>query len=173
MAFDLNSMKRLFSTRAMKDAEELVMEMPERAGQSILIAGGIAWLIAAAGFVYVTMDAQKLAELRSEVFKTESLRPVVPTIVRQPVDKAQIDGFLAQNNDRYNNVLMEYKNNRLAVRTSSSSAFWAWREAIGHVFNGGEGWRINVHSLCVGRECKGDFLNGQFEVNTLTVQANN
>ncbi len=170
MKFDLGQIKKLMSPHAYKDMDSFVREMPERAGQTILLAGGVVWLIAATGFVFSTVESEKIAKLRADVFKAEALKPVVPTIVNRPVDSEALKNFAEMANAQYPNVEIASQGEKIVLKATSSAAYWSWREAVGHVFNGGEGWRLSVDAMCVGRECKDGFLNATFAVNTLEVQ---
>ena len=168
--FDLGQLQKYFSPHAFNDADVFVREMPERAGQSVLIAGGIVWMVAVAGFAFSTIESQKVAELRANAVKAEALRPVVPQIIKKPVPDKDLADFAEKANPQYPNVNLSAKGSQLLVKASVSEAYWSWREAIGHVFNGGNGWRLSIDSLCVGRECKNGFLRGEFSVNKLDVQ---
>ena len=39
------------------------------------------------------------------------------------------------------------------ITSTRTTNFGEFREAIGHVYNGGVGWRVGLDKLCVGREC--------------------
>lgn len=170
LKFDLGQIQKYFSSHAFSDADTFVRDMPERAGQTVLIAGGIVWMIAVAGFVFSTIESQKVAKLRADAVKAEALRPVVPQIIKKPVPNGDLQKFAERANPQYASVDLSAKGSQLLIKAGSSDAYWSWREAVGHVFNGGNGWRLSIDSLCVGRECKNGFLRGEFSVNKLDVQ---
>lgn len=170
MKFDIGQIKKLLSPHAYKDMDSFVREMPMRAGQTILIAGGVVWMIAAAGFVFTTVESEKIAKLRADVFKAEALKPVVPTIVNRPVDAEALKEFALVANQQYPNVEISTSAEKITLKATDLQSYWSWREAVGHVFNGGAGWRLSIDSLCAGRECKDGALNATFSVNTLEVQ---
>ena len=171
MAFDLNSLNKYFSQKAMDDFNKLLEEMPMRAGYGILIAAGIVWLFAGAAVVYATTVAKEVAEIRAELVKSEALKPVVPNLVKTAVPDEELKIFIERTDPLYKNVVISKGKDGLTVQASSGRYFGAFREAINHAYNGGQGWRLALQSLCVGRECeKGVFLKGEFKVNRLKVQ---
>lgn len=170
MKFNIASLKRYISPQAYKDMDIFVREMPERAGQTVLIAGGIAWMLAATGIVFATVKTKETADIRANLFKQEAITPAVPNIVDSPVSNDALDSFAKKATDQYQNVQISAANSKLQVTSSDTRYYWAWREAVGHIYNGGNGWRLKIDELCVGRECKAAKLDAKFSVNTLQVQ---
>ena len=171
--FDLNSFNALvnkyLSPQSMMDMNRFLEELPARAGYGVLIAGGIVWLIAGLGIVYATTLAQNVSDIRTELIKTEALKPVVPTISTQSVSSDDITKFAARINPLYRDVNISALRNTLSLTSSSGRYFGAFREAMNHAYNGGTRWRLAIDYLCVGRECQNGFLQGSFKVNTLSI----
>ena len=172
--FDYRKLQKYLSPQAFNDLNEFLESLPLRAGYGLLIAAGIAWLMAGAATFYAIIQAQQVAELRTELLKADALKPQVPKIVRKPVQEGDVRAFARKIDKVYDNVKVTSLNDVISLQGSSGIYYGAFREAVGHLFNGGnaargESWRIGVKSLCVGRECKPNFLNGQFQVYKLAV----
>lgn len=170
MKFDLNSLNKYFTTQGMADINKLLEEMPLRAGYGVIIAGAVAWLFAGMAVFYATTIAQDVASIRAELVKSEALKPEVPQLVTTPVAVDEIKSFIEKVNPMYKDINISIKGNNLVMNANSGRYFGAFREAINHAYNGGQGWRLSLQSLCVGRECKDKgFLAGEFKVNRLKV----
>jgi hypothetical protein len=171
--FDLNSFNALvnkyLSPQGMNDLNRFLEEFPARAGYGVLIAGGIVWLIAGLGIVYATTLAKNVSDIRTELIKTEALKPVVPTISTQAVSSDEIANFAARTNPLYKDINITSIRDTINVASSSGRYFGAFRESINHAYNGGTRWRLAIDYLCVGRECQNGFLQGSFKVNTLSI----
>lgn len=171
MKFDLNSLNKYMSPQAMGDLNKLLEEMPMRAGYGVLIAAGITWLLAGLAVVYATTVAKDVANIRAELVKSEALKPVVPNLVEVPVSASEVNAFVERTDPLYRDVNITVNGDTLLINSDSGRYFGAFREAINHAYNGGQGWRLALQSLCVGRECeKGIFLKGEFKVNRLKVE---
>lgn len=172
--FDLKginaAINKYLSPQGMKDMNKFVEQMPLRAGYGILIAGGIAWFIGGLAVVYATTVAKDVSEIRAELIKSEALKPVVASLVKTPVPATDIKDFVERVDPLYKDVSISASGGNIIMSSSSGRYFGAFREAVNHAYNGGQRWRLSLESLCVGRECKGGFLSGTFNVNTLKVQ---
>jgi hypothetical protein len=170
MKFDMNTINKYFSAQSANDLNAFIESMPMRAGYGVLIAAGIAWLLAGLAVVYATTVAANVAEIRTELIKTEALKPLVPKISEVAVPDDEIEKFVEMTNPLYQNVNISHDKNAIKFNANSGRFFGAFREAINHAYNGGQGWRLSLQSLCVGRECeKQGFLSGEFTVNRITV----
>ena len=171
---DLNSLNasinKYLSPQGMNDLNRFLEQMPLRAGYGVLIAGGIVWLLSGIAVVYATTIAKEVADIRTELIKSEALKPVVPQIITSDVPANEINGFVDRVDQLYRDVTIVASGNKLNVSSQSGRFFGAFREAVNHAYNGGQGWRLTLESLCVGRECEGGFLQGRFAVNRLKVQ---
>jgi len=174
--FDFKAMNaainKYLSPQGMNDMNKFIEQMPMRAGYGVLIAGGIAWFFGGLAVVYATTVAKDVAEIRSELIKSEALKPVVATLVRQPVPASDVSAFVEKIDPLYRDIDIKASGSKITVSSSNARYFGAFREAINHAYNGGQRWRLSLESLCVGRDCQsqGGFLNGTFNVNTLKVQ---
>jgi len=172
--FDFNklnaSINKYLSPQGMNDVNRFLEQMPLRAGYGVLIAGGIVWFLSGLAVVYATTVAKDVADIRTELIKSEALKPVVPQIIKQPVASSELSDFIDKISPLYNNITITSNGSKIVVTSTSGRYFGAFREAINHVYNGGQGWRLSLESMCVGRECVGQFLQGTFSIDRLKVQ---
>lgn len=141
-----------------------------RAGQAAVIAGAVCLLFAALSVTYVVMQANNIMSLRADILKAEALKPTVPVINKAPVVDAEVAAFVKKIEGLYSQVSFAANGARVEMRASNVDKYGAFRESVGHLFNGGKGWRITVEEMCVGRECKNNTpVFGAFTVHTLRV----
>lgn len=169
MAFDVRQFQKYLSPNAFNDLNAFIEGLPARAGNTVLIAGACAWLIAGLLIVYSGMQASKVMALRGEILKAETLKPTIPTIAKVPVSPADVEKFGKYASEVYKGLEITSNGNKIDISATDGVMFGAFREAIGHTFNSGEGWNLAVNSLCVGRECKGSFLQGSFNIERASI----
>lgn len=167
--FDWRSLQRFLSPQATADLNAFLERLPANAGQTILMAAGIAWASAGALGLYTTIEAQKLTEIRAQLQEAKALKPPVPEILDVPVPKAEVDNFVKTAQEIYKGVDIKANGSSVSITTKSTAGYAEFREAIGHVQNGGQGWRVNVDKLCVGRECKSFPLAAALKINKVSV----
>ena len=167
--FDWRSLQKYLSPKASGDLNAFLEKLPQTAGQTVLIAAGIAWASAAAIGLYTSVETKALITLRAELKGVESLKPIVPMIKDVPVNPAQLKTFGEQMAGIYRGLTIKPQGAGLYIASTTTGNFGEFREAIGHVQNGGSGWRVTVDRLCVGRECDRDKLAALLKVNTVSV----
>ncbi len=171
---DTVMLKRYLSPAAYKDLDVFLEQMPMRAGQSIVIAGIAAWLLAGLAVTYVVMQTNHIMGLRADILKAEALKPTVPVIDKVAVPNDELAAFAKKLNELYPQLTVTGGGEKLEFRAATTDKYGAFREAVGHSFNGGKGWRLSVDSLCVGRECKNNAqVFGAFKVYRLRVDKPN
>jgi hypothetical protein len=69
----------------------------------------------------------------------------------------------------YEGLKISQNSNKIKVEADTTNQFPAFREALGHVHNGNERWRVSLQKLCVGRECKGNALMAQVQLRKVTI----
>lgn len=164
-------MKSYFGLRSVDDLKGFWEAVPRYAGQTVLVAAGIAWAVAAIAGLYTTIQTQKLIELRSELRSAEALRVSVGKINYVPLPEKEVVTFVNQLKRSYGGLDIYVKDSRIIITSDSTANFSEFREAIGHVQNGGDGWRITLDMLCVGRECDRQFkLAASLKVNKVSVE---
>lgn len=169
--FDWNSIQKYFSAQSTDDLNRFLEKMPQNAGQTVLIAAGIAWGMAATAGLYTAIQTQKLTELRAELKATEALKPSVPTIKNIAIPKNEVESFVEQAKKNYRGLDIKANGSTIIITAGSTVNFAEFREAIGHVQNGGDGWRVTLEKLCVGRECDRQYkLAASLKVNKVSVE---
>jgi len=163
--------KKYFGAHTANDLNHFLENLPQNAGRTVLIAAAIAWGVAAASGLYATIQAQKLTTIRAEFKETEAIKPIVPKISNVAIPNQEIQKFVDQAQKTYRGINLKANNANIIITASSTSNFAEFREAIGHVQNGGNGWRVTLEKLCVGRECdKRNKLMATLRVNKVSVE---
>ena len=170
-SINLGMLQRLADPKAAGDLNHFLEKLPQNVGNAALIAAGVAWTFAAALGIMTMVKTQQMIELRAELKETQALKPLVPKVSDKPVNAAVVKAFADTMTDMYSvyGVKVNAKGPAIYITANSTGPFGAFREAIGHVQNGGSGWRVSVEKLCVGRECKGDKLAALLKVNQVSV----
>lgn len=168
---DLSIMKKLMDPKSAGDLNAFLEKLPQNAGQTILIAAGIAWAMAGALGLYATIQAKALTELRAELKEAEALTPIVPTIKDVPIATAEVEAFIKKVTDSYKGLTLSVNGSNIVITSPQTSNFAQFREAISHMQNGGSGWRVSLEKLCVGRECgQSEKLAVSLKVNKVSVE---
>lgn len=167
--FDMGTIKRLTGPQAAGDLNIFLENLPQTAGQTVLIAAGVAWMAAGALGLYTTLQVRGLTELRAKLAETKALKPSVPKIKDIPVGNTDIAAFAASLGRTYENLSIKQQGPSIQITAKSTGMFGVFREAVGHVQNGGAGWRVSVEKMCVGRECAQNGLGILLKVNKVSV----
>lgn len=169
-SFDWKSLQKYFTAQSADDLNRFLEKMPQNVGQTVLIAAGIAWALAGASGLYTAIQTQQLTELRAELKATEALKPAVPEIKNIAIPKKEVEKFVESAKKSYRGIDIKANGSTIIITASSTLNFAEFREAIGHVQNGGAGWRVSLEKLCVGRECDKRFkLAASLKVNKVEV----
>ena len=168
--FDWRSLKKYASPQATEDFNTFLEKLPQNTNQTLLIIAGAVWGAAGMVGLYTTVQIQNLTELRAELQEAESLQPIVPQIRDVAINAKDIRSFVDANNEIYQGLDMKAQGATVNITGSSTAAFGQFREAIGHVQNGGSGWRVSIDRLCVGRECDRNPLAASLKINKVSVE---
>lgn len=168
--FDFRKIQRLLSPQAMEDLNRFLEKLPQTAGHTVLMAAGVAWAVAAATGLLATIQIKSLLEARHKLSEATALLPPVPKIEDIPVPKAEVDAFVKTLKDTYKVVDIKSNGSTIVISSKTTSAFPEFREAVGHVQNGGAGWRVSIDKLCVGRECQTFQLGASLKINKVSVK---
>lgn len=167
--FDIRSFKRFFGRQAVSDLDRFMDQLPRNTGQTALIAAGIIWA-AAAGLALMTMVTfQDMAELRAEMRETDAVQPVVPKLVMNPAPEEDVRRFAEKLGRIYEGIDLKTRRNEVNISADSHRHFADFREVMGHLHNGHRQWRVELQSLCVGRECERKQLQAQVKINIVSV----
>ena len=169
LSFNWRSLQKLTSPQSANDLNRFLEKLPQNTGQTMLIIAGITWAAAGGMGLYTTVQLQKLTELRAALQDAESLLPMVPTITDIAVDKKEITAFVEKTRDTYKDLNISANNAAIVITADSTGKFGQFREAVGHVQNGGSGWRVSIDRLCVGRECEKQPLAAALKINKVSV----
>lgn len=169
--FDWRMLQKYMSPKATGDLNVFLEKLPQNAGQTVLIAAGIAWAMAGALGLYTSIQVRALTELRAEYKETAALTPVVPKINEIPIPTAEVNTFVEKVTESYKGLKIQASGSNIVITSSRTGNFAEFREAIGHIQNGGSGWRVSLDKLCVGRECSADQkLAVSLKVNKVSVE---
>lgn len=168
-SFDFRSLKKYLNPRATDDLNRFLEKVPQHAGHGVLVAAGIAWGMAAAFGLFTMMQAKQLTELREKLQASEALKPIVPTITRVAVSKEELKAMVDALKAVYPRMTINENGGKVTLQSRDTAAYTEFREALGHVANGGNGWKIGVENFCVGRECQQNALDAGLKVEKLKI----
>lgn len=167
--FDWRSLQKYTSPQAAEDLNVFLEKMPQNAGKTMLVIAGVAWAAAGAAGLYTTVQLQQLTQLRAELAEAKALQPTVPQIKDVPIDGKAVQNFVDGAKDIYTGLSIRSNGASIEITGKSTGLFGQFREAIGHVQNGGSGWRVSIDTFCVGRECKKAPLQTVLKINKVSV----
>lgn len=167
--FDWRSLKKYTSPRAIEDLNTFLEGLPNHVSKSMLIAAGLAWGLAGGTGVYTTIQLQKLTALRVELEEAKAINPTIPTIEKLAVSSATISKFVENIDPIYSGLSIKAQGSSITITGSEIRAFGQFREAVGHVLNGGQEWRVDVDKMCIGRECDKFPLSVSLKVHKVSV----
>lgn len=168
--YDWRRLKKYTKPQAADDLNIFLEKMPQNAGQTMLIMAAVAWSAAGAVGLFTTVQMQKMTELRIALQEAQALKPSVPEIVNKPVNTADVREFVESIQKIYTGLEIKAAGATISLKAKNTNVFGQFREAVGHVQNGGKGWRVSVENLCVGRECERHPLSATLKVNTVSVK---
>ena len=151
--FDWRSLQKYMDPKSSGDLNAFLEKLPQNAGQTVLIAAGIAWAMAGALGLYASIQARQLTELRGELVKAEALTPIVPKISDVPIAPTEVEAFIKKVTKSYPGLALTVNGSTIVITSATTGNFAQFREAISHMQNGGSGWRVALEKMCVGREC--------------------
>lgn len=170
-SFDWKYIQKYTSSKATGDLNRFLEKLPQNAGQAVLIAAAIAWGTAAALGLFTAIQTQQMVKLRGELKATEALKPSVPKIKNIGIAKKDVEDFVSKAKESYKGLDIRANGSTIVITGRSTSNFTEFREAIGHVQNGGNGWRVSLEKLCVGRECDKQYkVAASLKVNKVSVE---
>jgi hypothetical protein len=167
--FDIRSFQKYLTPQATDDFNKFLEKIPQNAGHGVLIAAGIAWGMVAALGLFTMMQAKDLTELRASLQGEEALKPVVPVITMSAVPAEDLKRMVEGLKGIYSGLTINASGGKITVQSKDTASYAEFREALGHVVNGGASWKIGVEGFCVGRECKPNSLDASLKVEKLRV----
>lgn len=168
-SYNFRSLQKYLQPRAADDLNNFLEGLPQAAGHQVLVAAGIAWVAAGAFGLYTFVETRQMIELRAKLSDMKSLKPLVPQIKNAPVAQEEIAKFAQELSGIYRGLSIKSQGATIQITAPDTSRFAEFREAVGHVQNGGDGWQVSVERLCVGRECDRDKLAILLKINKVSV----
>jgi hypothetical protein len=165
------AIRKLSHPSAAGDLGKFLEKLPVHAGNTMLMIAGVAWAVAGGAGLFATIQAQQLTDLRAKLEESKALQPIVPQIVDVAIAPAEVTKFAEELKDVYSGVQIQASGSEINISSANTANFGQFREAVGHIQNGGSGWRVSVGKLCVGRECQGPPLQASLKINKVDVQA--
>jgi hypothetical protein len=169
-SFDWRSLQKLTNPKVAGDLNIFLEKLPQNVGHTLLILAGVAWAVAGASGLYVTVQLKQITELRASLQEAQALKPIVPVIKDVGVAPAEVTAFVDKMKQIYDGVSIQANGSTILITAENTSAFGQFREAVGHIQNGGNGWRVNIERLCVGRECDKQPLAVSLKINKISVE---
>lgn len=167
--FDWRALQKYTNPQAIGDFNHFLEKMPQNTNKSLLVVAAIVWTVAGAIGLYATVKMQEFATISLEREEAQALVPNVPTIQDKAVDAAQVTQFVDEIQNIYKGLEIKGNSANIVIRAKSTAQYGEFREAIGHVQNGGSGWRVNIDRLCVGKECQQYPLAAALKINQISV----
>ena len=167
--FDFSALNKYFQPQAAEDLNAFLEKLPQNVGNNILIAAGVAWAAGAGLGLYASIQAQNMIDLRAKLKDTEALKPIVPRISDVAVKPDDVSKFAKEMAAIYRGLSIKSSGATIQISAMDTARFAEFREAVGHVQNGGSGWRVSVEKLCVGRECDREKLIALLKINKVSV----
>jgi len=168
-SFDWRSLQKYLQPQAANDLNAFLERLPQTAGNTVLIAAAIAWTAAASAGLYTFVQTKQMIELRAKLKDTKALQPLVPKITDVAVKADEVTKFAKELSEIYRGLNIKSQGATIQISAADTARFAEFREAIGHVQNGGSGWRVSVERLCVGRECDREKLAALLKINKVSV----
>lgn len=154
----------------LKDLDAFLDNLPTRAGMNGIIVASIIWGIAGAALLMTYTKSVNLKELRKELTETQAVTPSVPTIEYMPVSESLVRLHAEKMKKVYKNLTIEVLGSTIKVTAGTTRDFASWRAAIGDVAYGGSGWRVQMKSMCAGRDCQGSPLQAVLSIQQLDIK---
>src|SRR5690606_10222903 len=111
------------------DFNVFLEKLPQNAGQTVLIAAGIAWAMAGAAGLYTSIQAKALTEIRASYKEAAALTPVVPTIKDAPISNAEVSAFVDKVRDSYKGLSFQVDGSTIIITADNTLKFNQFREA--------------------------------------------
>lgn len=169
--FDWRRLQRLTDPQAMKDLDQFLDNLPQRAGKNALIIAAVMWFIAACSLFLLFHDAKSLKDIQKHLSLAEANRITVPQMTYTPADPVALKPLVEKLRKIYPSLTFELQNGgMIGVKALTTRDFSAWRSAISDLAYGSPGWRVSVKKLCTGRGCVNEPLQASLVVQDVTIQ---
>jgi len=167
---DYKAIAKYLNPRSFSNLDVFLETLPQNTSKTMLIIVAAVWACAGAMGLFATVKMQEASQLSVERMEASALLPAVPRIQDKPVRTKDVMAFVDELQKTYKGLEIKGGSSNIVVTAKSTSMFGQFREAIGHIQNGGLGWRVNVDKLCVGKECSPNPLAASLKINKVSVE---
>lgn len=168
--FNWRSLSKLTNPQSLNDMNHFMEGLPNHTSKLLLIIAGVTWAFGALLGLYTTVKMQELADISVQKNEEEATLPTVPKISNTSVKPDDIKKFVDELKKIYKGLEIKGNSSNIILSAKSTSEFGQFREAIGHIQNGGFGWRVNIDKICVGKECQQTPLAATLKINRVSVE---
>ena len=168
--FDWRTLGKYFNPKATDDFNHFLEKLPQHTSKAVLIMVGVVWGSAAGLGLFTMVKMQEFSAISVEHEEAQALLPNVPVIKDTPIQASEVSSFVDELQKTYKGLEIKGNSSNIIITARSTAQFGEFREAIGHVQNGGIGWRVNIDRLCVGKECQQYPLAASLKINQVSVQ---
>ncbi|MDD9899866.1 MAG: hypothetical protein OXT65_02685 [Alphaproteobacteria bacterium] len=165
----MNTLKRWTNPQAIKDLDRFLDALPLNVGYNALIAAGMAWIIAGVTVFFTVVESGRVSELRAELMKVEALKPPIPVLTYSAPPQKSLQDLQDKIKETYTEVGMVISGNQVTLSASDTQFFPEFLAAVNYLQNGGKNWRVQISSMCVGRDCTGSKLSAIMKVEMVRV----
>lgn len=153
------------SPHAIKDFDLFLDALPVRVGYNALIATGLVWALGAAAIWFTSKETEKVSQLHTSLMEVEALRPPVPVLQYVPVSADTLQPLAKKIMETYKGInLSATTAGAVTVSASDTDYFPQFLAAISYLQRGGKNWKVQINSLCVGRDCVSSKLDAKLKV---------
>lgn len=168
--FDWRRLQRLTDPQMMKDLDEFLDNLPQRAGKNAIIVAAVIWVIAAIGLFLLFNNTLSLRAIQKQLAIAEGTQIAVPQISYETVSPPILAPTLEKLRKIYPTLTFDIQSSgAIGVNAVNTRDFPAWRSAINDLAYGSPGWKISVQKLCAGRNCKDQQLQASILVQDVNI----
>ena len=169
--FDWRRLKRLTDPQMVKDLDQFLDNLPQRAGKNAIFAAAGIWFIAAVGLFLLYHNALSLKDIQKQLAIAEGTLITVPQISYQPVNTIILNPIIEKMRKIYPSLIFDIQNEgAIGIKALNTRDFPAWRAAIGDLAYGSAAWKLSIKQLCAGRGCKNEPLQAIIIVQDVNIQ---
>ena len=167
---NLSTLKKYTSPQAIKEFDIFLDSLPANVGQNLLIMVGIVWIVALGAVFFTLEQTDNVNKMHTELMQVEALQPPIPVLKYIPVnqDRLRILGDKLTASYKGINILAG-TGGEITVSSQDTDYFPQFISTIGYIQRGSKNWKVNVISLCVGRDCKSAKLMAKLKVETVRI----
>ena len=169
--FNWRRLQHLTDAQTIKDMDQFLDMLPQRAGKNALLIASGMWCIAAVGLFLVFHNAQSLKDIQKQLASAEGTHITVPEISYKPADMKIIKPIIDNLKKIYPSLIIDSQDGTaISIKASTTRDFSAWRSAISDIAFGSQAWKLGVKKLCAGRNCQGEPLQAVIIVQNVDIE---